>query len=186
MVKIGPRKPSVKKRISARTTGRAKRMVKSSVNPLYGKKGMGYVNDPKKAVYNKVYKQTTFDALDFNGSSEIANLMPFVIIAFPLSLVGLFNASGWLWVLSLVFAIISGAMGLLLGLFLILFIAKHPIISLVVFVPLAIVAFFIFNLGSEVTNYTPLTPFVVIYIIGLITRFVLLHVSSKEQIDNLE
>lgn len=183
MVKIGPRKPSVKKRISARTTGRAKRMVKSSVNPLYGKKGMGYVNNPKKAVYNKVYKQTTFDALDFDGSSEIANLIPFVIIAFPLSLVGLFNASGWLWVLSLVFAIISGVMGLLLGLFLVLFIAKHPIISLFVFVPLAVVAFFIFNLGSEVTSYVPLTPFAVVYAIGLIARFVILSISSEKELD---
>lgn len=183
MVKIGPRKPSVKKRISARTTGKAKRMVKSSVNPLYGKKGMGYVNNPRKAVYNKVYKQTTFDALDFDGSSEIAYLIPFVIIAFPLSLVGLFNASGWLWVLSLVFAIISGVMGFLLGILLVLFIAKHPIINLFVFGLLSVVAFFIFNLGSEVSSYAPLVPFVVIYIIGLITRFVLLSVNSTEEID---
>lgn len=41
------------------TTGRAKRAVKSSINPLYGKKGMGYINNPKKAVYNKVYNKTT-------------------------------------------------------------------------------------------------------------------------------
>lgn len=58
-MKVGVRKPSLKKSISARTTGRAKRAVKSSVNPLYGKKGIGWVNDPKKAAYNKVYNKTT-------------------------------------------------------------------------------------------------------------------------------
>lgn len=26
---------------------------------MYGKKGMGFVNDPKKAVYNKVYNKST-------------------------------------------------------------------------------------------------------------------------------
>lgn len=57
-MKFGVRKPSLKKSIKARTTGKLKRKVKSSVNPLYGKKGMGYVKDPKRAVYNKVYNKT--------------------------------------------------------------------------------------------------------------------------------
>ncbi|WP_334686082.1 hypothetical protein [Clostridium tertium] len=63
-MKIGVRKPSIKKSIKAKTTAKAKRAVKSSVNPLYGKKGMGYINDPQKAVYNKVYNKTTIDAKD--------------------------------------------------------------------------------------------------------------------------
>lgn len=63
-MKIGMRKPSLKKSIKARTTGRAKRAVKSAVNPLYGKKGMGIVKNPKKAVYNKVYKKTSFSIVD--------------------------------------------------------------------------------------------------------------------------
>lgn len=58
-MKIGIRKPSIKKSIKARTTGKIKRKVKKSVNPLYGKKGVGVVKSPKKAVYNKVYKKTT-------------------------------------------------------------------------------------------------------------------------------
>lgn len=62
-MKFGPRKPSISKRVSARTTGKLKRTVKKSVNPTYGKKGMGIVNNPKKAVYNKVYNKTTFDSL---------------------------------------------------------------------------------------------------------------------------
>jgi hypothetical protein len=59
-MKIGPRKPSLKKSIKARTTGKIKRKAKSAVNPLYGKKGTGWIRNPKKAAYNKVYRKTTF------------------------------------------------------------------------------------------------------------------------------
>lgn len=62
-MKIGFRTPSLKKSLKARTTGRAKRTVKSAINPLYGKKGMGVLH-PKKAVYNKIYKKTTFGLSD--------------------------------------------------------------------------------------------------------------------------
>lgn len=55
------RKPSIKKSIKARTTGRIKREIKSTYNPLYGKKGIDYVTDPKKALYNKVYHKTSFN-----------------------------------------------------------------------------------------------------------------------------
>lgn len=63
-MKIGMRKPSIKKSFSARTTGKAKRAVKKAVVPGYGKKGMGLVKNPKKAVYNKVYKKTSFSIFD--------------------------------------------------------------------------------------------------------------------------
>lgn len=69
-MKIGMRKPNLKKRVKARTTGKLKRTVKKSVNPLYGKKGMGLINDPKKAVYNKVYNKSTFDALPTSTKSN--------------------------------------------------------------------------------------------------------------------
>lgn len=68
-MKFGVRKPSIKRSISARTTGRIKRSVKKTVNPLYGKKGMGYINDPKKAVYNKVYNKTTVGVKDIINTS---------------------------------------------------------------------------------------------------------------------
>lgn len=58
-MKFGIRTPNIKSSIKARTTGRAKRAVKRAVNPMYGKKGMGLVNDPRKAVYNKVYNKTS-------------------------------------------------------------------------------------------------------------------------------
>lgn len=38
-MKVGIRKPSIKKSISARTTGKAKRKLKRITNPFYGKKG---------------------------------------------------------------------------------------------------------------------------------------------------
>lgn len=63
-MKIGIRKPSIKKSIKARTTGKLKRKIKKSINPLYGKKGMGYINNPKKAVYNKIYNKTTISIPD--------------------------------------------------------------------------------------------------------------------------
>lgn len=63
-MKFGLRTPSLKKSIKARTTGRIKREVKSAINPLYGKKGMGWINNPKKAAYNKVYKKTSFSIFD--------------------------------------------------------------------------------------------------------------------------
>jgi len=58
-MKFGIRTPSITRSIRARTTGALKRTVMRSVNPLYGKKGVGLVRHPKKAVYNKVYSKTS-------------------------------------------------------------------------------------------------------------------------------
>ena len=69
-VKVGFRKPSIKKSLRARTTGKYKRRVKRAVNPLYGKKGIGFVKNPRRSVRNKVYKKTSFgigDILRFFG-----------------------------------------------------------------------------------------------------------------------
>ena len=77
-MKMGFRTPSVKRSISARTTGKMKRAVKSSINPLYGKKGMGYINNPKKAVYNKVYNKTTVGINQvFSSSSSTVDSITF-------------------------------------------------------------------------------------------------------------
>ena len=58
------RKPSIKRSVKARTTGKAKRALKKAVIPGYGKKGMGWIKNPKKAMYNKIYKKTTFSFWD--------------------------------------------------------------------------------------------------------------------------
>lgn len=63
-MKFGMRKPSIKKSIVARTTGRAKRSVKKALIPGYGKKGSGWIKNPKKAAYNKIYNKTSFSIWD--------------------------------------------------------------------------------------------------------------------------
>ena len=63
-MKIGMRKPNIKKSIKARTTGKAKRAIKKAIVPGYGKKGTGIIKDPEKAIYNKVYEKTSFSILD--------------------------------------------------------------------------------------------------------------------------
>lgn len=63
-MKFGMRKPSIKKIFKARTTGKAKRAIKKALIPGYGKKGMGWLKNPKKAAYNKIYKKTTFSIFD--------------------------------------------------------------------------------------------------------------------------
>ena len=63
-MKIGIRKPSIKKSIKARTTGKLKREIKSEVVPFYNQKGTGIIKDTKKAIYNKVYNKTSFSIFD--------------------------------------------------------------------------------------------------------------------------
>lgn len=63
-MKVGMRTPSFKKSFKARTTGKLKRSIKKSINPLYGKKRTGLITNPKKSIYNKVYKKTTFNIFD--------------------------------------------------------------------------------------------------------------------------
>lgn len=57
-MKFGMRIPSLKKRISARTS--VKRQVVHRAG-LKMPRGYGWVRDPKKYMYNKVYNKTSFD-----------------------------------------------------------------------------------------------------------------------------
>ena len=69
-MKTGIRKPSLQRSIKARTTAKMKRSVKKTLDPTYGKKGMGMIKDPKKAVYNTVYNKTTISAKDLVSSGN--------------------------------------------------------------------------------------------------------------------
>ena len=80
-MKYGMRTPNVNKRISARTTGKITRAMNKVINPLYGKKGMGFINNPSKAVYNKVYNKTTTSVDNIIDRIFDAILM-FIIIFF--------------------------------------------------------------------------------------------------------
>lgn len=59
-MKFGFRTPSLKRSISARTTGRAKRAIKRAIIPGYGKRGMALLTNPNKSLYNRVYRRTTY------------------------------------------------------------------------------------------------------------------------------
>lgn len=63
-MKFGIRTPSLKRSISARATGRAKRSIKKALIPGYGKKGRGWITNPRKAAYNKIYRKTTVSFWD--------------------------------------------------------------------------------------------------------------------------
>ena len=69
-MKIGMRTPSLTRSLKARTTSKWKRQAKKAIIPGYGKKGMGWVKNPKKAMYNKVYHKTTFGLSDLFKSSK--------------------------------------------------------------------------------------------------------------------
>ena len=62
------RKPSWKKSLSARTTGQVKRAIKRAIIPGYGKRGMGWLH-PERALYNRVYRRTTFSIFDLVKAS---------------------------------------------------------------------------------------------------------------------
>jgi hypothetical protein len=55
-MKFGFRIPSITKRIAARTS--IKRVVRHNLG-LKAPRGLGWVTDPKKALYNRVYSRTT-------------------------------------------------------------------------------------------------------------------------------
>lgn len=88
-MKIGPRTPNIKKRASSRTTGAINRKVKRATSPLYGQKGIGWVKDPKRAAYNKVYNQTTTDFDLAEGCSYGCGCVS--IIVFIIMMVILYN-----------------------------------------------------------------------------------------------
>lgn len=56
-MKFGMRKPSLKRSFAARTS--VKRMVRHNLG-IKAPRGWGFLTNPKKAGYNRVYNRTTF------------------------------------------------------------------------------------------------------------------------------
>ena len=56
MARFGFRVPSLSKRIAARTS--IKRLVKNKLG-LRASRGWGWITNPKKAAYNRIYNRTT-------------------------------------------------------------------------------------------------------------------------------
>ena len=63
-MKIGMRTPSPRRSLKARAAGKWKRQAKKALIPGYGRKGMGWIRNPRKAAYNKTYRKTTFSLWD--------------------------------------------------------------------------------------------------------------------------
>jgi len=61
IMKFGMRKPSLKKSIAARTS--VKRYVRHNLG-MKAPRGWGWLTNPKKAAYNRVYNRTTFSIFD--------------------------------------------------------------------------------------------------------------------------
>lgn len=60
-MKFGFRTPSLRKRVAARTSW--KRVVRHSLG-LKAPRGWGWLTNPKKAAYNRVYSRTTIDPIE--------------------------------------------------------------------------------------------------------------------------
>ncbi len=60
-MKFGMRKPSMKRRLAARTSW--KRYVRHNLG-VKAPRGYGVITNPKKAAYNKAYRKTTFSIDD--------------------------------------------------------------------------------------------------------------------------
>lgn len=60
-MKFGMRKPSLKKMISARTS--PKRFIRQNLG-LKAPRGWGWLTNPKKAAYNRIYNRTSFSILN--------------------------------------------------------------------------------------------------------------------------
>lgn len=69
-MRFGPRKPSFKKRLAARTSW--KRYARRSLG-LKAPKGMGWVTTPKKTAYNRVYSRTTIDLFKLGRGTQRRN-----------------------------------------------------------------------------------------------------------------
>lgn len=61
-MKFGVRKPSLNKMIGARTS--VKRFVRHNLG-LKAPRGWGWLTNPKKALYNRIYNRTSFSLLSF-------------------------------------------------------------------------------------------------------------------------
>jgi hypothetical protein len=75
-MKFGFRIPSIKKRIAARTS--VKRVLRHNLG-LKAPRGLGWLTDPKKSLYNKVYNKTSRGCM-FNIAVIITLVLTFVTV----------------------------------------------------------------------------------------------------------
>lgn len=78
-MRFGFRRPSFRKRIAARTSW--KRIVRHSMG-LKAPRGYGWMTNPKKFMYNKVYSRTTRGILTGRGKGCLLNLLILLALSF--------------------------------------------------------------------------------------------------------
>jgi hypothetical protein len=78
MVRIGFRRPSIKKRLAARTS--LKRAVRHRLG-VKAPRGWGWFTNPRKAAYNRVYYRTTRGCLTLAVVAAATLVGPFIIVA---------------------------------------------------------------------------------------------------------
>ena len=81
-MKFGIRTPSIKKSISARTTGKIKRKFKRLAVPFYGRKGVGFIKDPIKSLKGKIYRKTTISAKSATNFIVQLTILPFYFMPY--------------------------------------------------------------------------------------------------------
>jgi hypothetical protein len=94
-MRFGPRRPSLRGRIAARTSW--KRYVRHSLG-LKAPRGWGWLTNPRKAAYNRIYYRTTFDLFRLRGSKprrkgSSTRVSPVEVLVVGIFLVALI---GWL------------------------------------------------------------------------------------------
>ena len=87
-MKWGLRKPSLRKRIAARTSW--KRYVRHSLG-LKAPRGWGWLTNPRKAAYNRLYRRTTFGLSDLfrvrRRSRQVGCLVVLALVALSSTLI---------------------------------------------------------------------------------------------------
>jgi hypothetical protein len=76
-MKFGFRRPSLKKRIAARTS--VKRAIRHRLG-IKAPRGLGWLTNPKKALYNRVYSRTTRGCLILMMTTGVATMLPLVLL----------------------------------------------------------------------------------------------------------
>ena len=80
MVRFGFRAPSLKKRLSARTS--LKRAVRHRLG-LKAPRGWGWITNPRKAAYNRIYSRTTRGCLVVLGCCSAVALAGVAVAVVP-------------------------------------------------------------------------------------------------------
>ncbi|HSU66580.1 MAG TPA: hypothetical protein VLJ39_06900 [Tepidisphaeraceae bacterium] len=84
-MKFGFRKPSLRKSIAARTSW--KRYVRHSLG-LKAPRGWGWLTNPRKAAYNRVYRRTTFGWQDLLRTRRRRRASQGCLVAIAVALAG--------------------------------------------------------------------------------------------------